>query len=709
LAGILRTMSRSMQQVAVKFYLKSLTAGGMLPVTQSGKPIYTDWSGDKAIKEGYKASTYVYKSIERKAAAAASVPWKVYKLKNNKWELQEGHPIEALIEQPNPFMDRAVMIERLTAHLDLVGNGLLSKVRGVGGIVAELWPIEPQYIKPIPNKQDFISGYEFKKGQIKEILKPQDVLHAMYVDPGNIYWGMAPLQVAAKTVDTDTEAVNWNKIALQNRAVTDGVLSYEAPLSRPQWEEARAQVREQKQGAANARDLWILGGGAKWQQMSLSPAEMDFINSRKMTREEITAIFGVPLILMGILEGSTYANYQEARKAFWEDTVIPYLNRIRAIFNQSLLPDFQSKGEVLYIDYDLSNVPALQENFKEKVESAKGLWSMGVPFNMINQRLELGFDEVEGGETGFIGSGLIPANIDFNSLAMDPGGAATDPGKDDDEGKSKGAAAALQTKEAKQLAFAVKGINLQGEEQKALYWKSQERRRLAWYAKFTKAAGSKFKTEGKAIAAAYENGGSKAALKAITKQDNQKEWAKLFLRHYKGIVKEFGQSAFNNLKSSGPSETKEELTFDPYDEIIQQYLITHAAEKVAGVLEFTKQIIAAIILDLEKEGANVDQVARSIRKQFDDMSINRAFRIARTETSAASNYGLFQAGKQSGVAVKKIWINSSDDRVRDSHDFKEAVEMDDKFKNGLLYPGDMASGKAKEVIHCRCTLAYETE
>jgi len=274
---------------------------------------------------------------------------------------------------------------------------------------------------------------------------------------------------------------------------------------------------------------------------------------------------------------------------------------------------------------------------------------------------------LKAGEMVLWGSGLKPANIDFNSLALDPQ-PATEPGK------SKGTAAALETKEAN--SFAVKGINLEGDEQKALYWKSQERRRLSWYAKWTKAAASQFKKESKGVAAAYENGGKKAALKEITSKDNQKEWAAQYLRHYKGIVKEFGESAFNNLKSAGPSERKDgellsSIGFDPYDEIIQEYLVTAAAEKVTGVLEFTKQVIASIIVDMEKEGANVDNIARAIRKEYDDMSINRAFRIARTETDAASNYGLYQAGIQSGVAVKKGWINSADDRVRDNHDFKE--------------------------------------
>lgn len=736
--GLLRNIQRGIERKAIQFYLKSISAGDMLQPHRGDRAIYSEWDAERAVSEGYKASSYVYKAIERKAAAAASVPWKVHRLRNNKWEVVEGHPLEALLEQPNPFQDRAIMIERMIAHLDLAGNALLSKVRGLNNVVAELWPVNPQFIKPMPNKQDFIAGYEYREGSVHYILKPADVLHAMYVDPSNIYWGLSPIQVAAKTIDTDVEAVNWNKIALQNRAVTDGVLSFKEPLSRAQFDETKAQVREQKQGSNNARDLWVLGGNAQWQQMALNPVEMDFINSRKMTREEITSIFGVPLILLGVMEGSTYANYSEARKAFWEDTVIPLLNRLRAIFNQSLLKDFQAQGETLYIDYDLSNVPAMQGNFTEKVNNAKGLWAMGVPFNVINQRLEMGFDDIEGGDTGFIGSGLIPAGTDFEALAMEPPAppeppkdpaAAEDPGsdnedlpEDDEQGKNKGSAAALEQKKAR--AFALKGVDLKTDEQKAIYWKSQERRRLAWYAKFTGAAAARFKVEAREVSKAYENGGLKAVEKLLSSKEYQEAWAAIFLRHYKGIVKDFGESAFNSLKSFQPSERKEDeeelpdeelppvpvgTTFNPYDEIIQQYLIMNAASKVTGMLEFSKQTIAAIILDMRNDGAGMDSIARAIRGQFETMSVNRAFRIARTEVSAASNYGLFQAGKQSGVAVKKTWVNSADDRVRDAHDFRESVGMDDKFKNGLLYPGDMANGSAKEVIHCRCTLAYTTK
>ena len=90
----------------------------------------------------------------------------------------------------------------------------------------------------------------------------------------------------------------------------------------------------------NAHTPWVLGAGANWQQMSLSPAEMDFINSRKFTREEICTIFQVPPPMIGIQDRMTYNNIETARKIFWMDTVTPLLEDIKDCFNLSLTPEF---------------------------------------------------------------------------------------------------------------------------------------------------------------------------------------------------------------------------------------------------------------------------------------------------------------------------------------------------------------------------------
>jgi HK97 family phage portal protein len=406
---------------------KGFTFSQLQPNWLEKQAKWSDWSTERAIKEGYKASTYVFACINAISKASASVPWKVYEeTRTGQWEEREGHPLAQLIEKPNPYNTRKDLIERMTANLYLGGNAYFSKVRA-NGIVAELWNLPGDAIKIIPSRVDFIDHYLYEAQGVKQRIEARDILHNLFVDPSNPYQGMSPLQAGAKAIDTDTEAVNWNKIALQNRAISDGVFTFDTPLTKEQWEEAREMVRDQHQGADNARTPWILGAGAKWQNMSLSPAEMDFIESRRFTRSEICSLFQVPPPIVGIYDDATLANIETARKIFWLDTIVPYLEDIKSCFNLGLAPEF---GPKLKLDYDLSNVQALQTNLTEKLGNAKQLWSMGVPFNQINKRLELGFDEIEGGDTGYLPTGIIPADMD---LLTEP---EPEPGDEDEEEES---------------------------------------------------------------------------------------------------------------------------------------------------------------------------------------------------------------------------------------------------------------------------------
>lgn len=61
--------------------------------------------------------------------------------------------------------------------------------------------------------------------------------------------------------------------------------------------------------------------------MSLSPADMDFINAKHIAAREIALAFGVPPQLLGISGDATYANYREANQAFWRHTIVPLVTK----------------------------------------------------------------------------------------------------------------------------------------------------------------------------------------------------------------------------------------------------------------------------------------------------------------------------------------------------------------------------------------------
>ena len=356
----------------------------LMPSYRSGKPQFKDWDTERAINEGFKVSTYVYSCVYRIMKAVASVPLKVYE----DGEYNPEHPLQMLLDDPHPFYSMQDIMERMAAHLYLGGNSIIQIIRleSKGGLPVELFPLNPDKVSPVPDQATFISYYEYNIGDKIERLEAKDVIHDMFTDPANPYWGMSPLQAAAMIVDTDVEAVKWNKVTMQNRAVTDGVFAFKHDLTGAQYKEAKEHVREQY--SAKGRGPWVLGNEVEYIPMSLSPTEMDFIESRKMTREDICSIFQVPPPMVGIYDKATLSNIETARKIFWLDGIIPYLKDVLDTLNKSLAREF---GENVEIKADTSMVKALQENLNEKVEAAYKFKQMGWSLEEINERLDLGF------------------------------------------------------------------------------------------------------------------------------------------------------------------------------------------------------------------------------------------------------------------------------------------------------------------------------
>jgi HK97 family phage portal protein len=297
----------------------------------------------------------------------------------------------------------------LTTQLFLAGNAILKHITlsRTGLAPIELWPIwELDKIQVVPSQDNFIDHYDFRRDGAPYTLYPDEITHLLFEDPGNPFWGLSPLQAGARTVDTDVEATRWNKLLLQNRAMADFVFVMPSVNNQEDFELARQQVREQYSGADNARLPWVLGGSGTVEKLSMTPAELDYLESRKFTVEEIGALFGVPVPLI-MAKDVTFANMDTARKLFWEDTVIPFLDGVKDTLNHALTPHFGATDEI-ELRYDTANVPAMRENLTDKVNQFKGLTSAGVPVNVAAQRLELGIDEIEGGDVGLVPATMVP-------------------------------------------------------------------------------------------------------------------------------------------------------------------------------------------------------------------------------------------------------------------------------------------------------------
>ena len=360
------------------------------------KAEWTEWTTKNAVKNGYAASGWVYRAVSLISGHISSIPWSV--VNSTTGEKLADHPITTLLAHPNPEFSRMDFFELISSWQQLSGEAYIKKVEGADGQTAEIWPISPDRIAPIEGQgSKLIEGYEIlnEKGvKVKSSeYTTENTISVRFLDPANPCRGIGPLQVAAKSVDIDLDQLSWNKAAMQNRGVLDGVFTFDRTLDATAYDTVKKKIKELFSGPKNARDIGVIGSNAKYQRLSLTPAEMDFITSRRFNREEIFIIFGIPPQLAGVQDASTYNNYATSMRIFWELTLIPILDDIKDTFNFAFADELDAGTE---IGYDVSSIPALKQTHREKGEISRMYHTMGVPVSALNDMFQLGIPEYEG-------------------------------------------------------------------------------------------------------------------------------------------------------------------------------------------------------------------------------------------------------------------------------------------------------------------------
>jgi HK97 family phage portal protein len=185
------------------------------------------------------------------------------------------------------------------------------------------------------------------------------VLHLTLFHPADDYYGLSPMEAAATALDIHNAAGAWNKALLDNAARPSGALVVGGQLlSEAQFDRLKVELEEQYQGSANAGRPLLLEGGIDWKPLSLSPKDMDFVEAKAAAAREIALAFGVPPLLLGLSGDNTHANYAEANRAFYRQTLIPLATRTAQALAQWLGPAF---GGGLALEPDIDAVEALAE------------------------------------------------------------------------------------------------------------------------------------------------------------------------------------------------------------------------------------------------------------------------------------------------------------------------------------------------------------
>lgn len=265
------------------------------------------------------------------------------------------------------------LVETVAAQLLLHGNAYIELLSDAEDRVVELFALRPERVTIEADARGWPAAYQYRVGAVARRIeaggpRPR-IVHIKGFHPLDDHVGLGCLGVAAGAVATHNAATRWNKALLDNAARPSGALVHEpadnVPLSADQHRRLQQELEAAFQGAGNAGRPMLLEGGLRWQALSLTPADMDFVGLKAAAAREIALAFGVPPMLLGLPGDATYANYREANRALWRLTILPLAAKIHGALARALRPWWPEL-----------TIALATERIPELAEDRERLWAM---------------------------------------------------------------------------------------------------------------------------------------------------------------------------------------------------------------------------------------------------------------------------------------------------------------------------------------------
>lgn len=606
--------------------------------------LYVNRTGTKSSIIGQKIENSMYlKELKAKQVVSA----KGYK--KSALEEIENHPILDLLYNPNPFMTKDEFMEMTVLHMELAGEAFWYIIRNAQGTPVELWDLMPNLVQIKKDPAKFIEGYAYMTPSGNTmIIEPKDILHFKYTNPNNLYRGMGTVQAAARSIDTDSHAADWNRNFFYNSAIPDMVLEADGTLTDETWERLNQEWQGKYQGTDNSHRTAILEEGLKVNVLSLAQRDMEFLEGRKFNRDQILALFRVSAHILGISENVNRANAEAAEFTFAKRVVKPKMQRITSRITQSLAPQYDEK---LVVGYE-NPVPEDKEYLLKEKQTSVNSWKT------INEiRAEMGDEPVQGGDVLYQPINLMPLGTEVTPAEETPS-----------EGE-------------KQLLEQNNAILRQLEElkKKDLYATDDEREKigtafndvqvkiaLGYEVKFLRATRLLFDKQKKIVLRNLkkrlnaDKGMRPTVAKAvdlvdlINSEEAREAWYKALSPIMRANIKDAGEEALLLVGSTG---------FDIDDPGVVNFYEKRTQLVSKSVNEETDRLLKTSLAEGIDAGESVPQLVSRVEDIYGASAGYRAERIARTETIKASGFAQVEAWEQSGVVEGKEWFTAKDERV----------------------------------------------
>lgn len=609
-------------------------------------------------KMGFEVATFtdhgdiahwVFASVDKISKAVASKAWWLYDSKGE--EIKDGLYFDLVNKPSLNYWD----FTYLTIFQVLWEGDCFWVASKIANKPANIYITKLGQMKIVKDeKSGQVLGY--KLGEI--IFKPEDVVHIKLPNPEDPYGYGKGIIDYVRPARKRYDYINQYEFNLLEKGTPSLAITGFRNLQ--EMEKILTDMRKELKGIDNAGKLIGIMKGQNIQKVNLTPSELDFSNSRKATREEITGVMGMPLAMLGLTENVNRSNMETSVYMFERFTVNPLAKRVAEGWNTIL----QRDGITYKIDLEL---PRDNLVLDKRVSEA-------VRLGLItrNEAREMwGFEKVRDGDVYLIQPTIMELpqqtnkSVDYKNIQIK---------KDAREVKAK------------------RDMN---------HW-------LQWIRvlnKHTEKAGEK-------VEQVYKWAMRKIvkALQSYTKSDIIAESVLIdadtltikLVENLEGALLEAGQDELDFLRVSLGID----IEFSKVNPALQQEFKNLYDYYKSTCVDTVLNRWRAIIKEGLDEGLTMKELARKIQDEFPSIG-NHAYTVARTEVGKATGLVDWRAFTEANIPYK-VWFTALDERVRVWHleAHQQKVLVNEPFiVNGeeLMYPRDYA-GSGANVINCRCVM-----
>lgn len=235
------------------------------------------------------------------------------------------------VRKPDTETPWYALIELWMMSLLHKGNAYGYKVRDFDGVVVGLRGLHPDRVKP---GQDPDTGMKvFQIDNRTDVgYTTREILHIPGLSYDGII-GLNPIQVHAEALGLVAGADEYAGRYMGNGTHVDSFITTDAVLTDEQANLMKSQWMRMHQGLLNAHEVAVLGGGAKYETITLNPEQAQLLQTRKFGVTEVSRMLSLPPHKLYDLERATFSNIEHQSIEAVTDGVVPWVNRIEAWLN----------------------------------------------------------------------------------------------------------------------------------------------------------------------------------------------------------------------------------------------------------------------------------------------------------------------------------------------------------------------------------------